>query len=172
MQQENTSDALQHPPSFDQMVGLIKKLFTDYLEDVMKTPPSEISKAWERYKTLNHLYQDEALPPAGCEWVKCSDWLPGYKNSVKWRVSGSDVVRNATLEALLRDRNFYFKSWEWYDESPAPAAGREEEAVGLIKYIRENYKPSKEVWKDKFGIALLSDEGIFSMFIQQKEGKV
>jgi hypothetical protein len=110
--------------------------------------------------------------PAGCEWVKCSDWLPGYKNSVKWRVSGSDVVRNATLEALLRDRNFYFKSWEWYDESPAPAAGREEEAVGLIKYIRENYKPSKEVWKDKFGIALLSDEGIFSMFIQQKEGKV
>jgi hypothetical protein len=80
----------------------------------------------------------EARHPAGCEWVKCSDRLPGYKNSVKWRVSGSDVVRNATLEALLRDRNFYFKSWEWLDESPAPAAGREEEAVAFHEWAINN----------------------------------
>lgn len=51
------------------------------------------------------------------------------------------------------------------DES---AAGREIDAVDLIEYIRNNYKPSKEVWQDKFGIALLSDEGVLSMYKQQK----
>jgi len=53
------SDARQAPPSFDEMVELIKKLFVDYLEDVLKSPPHEIEKAWQRYKCLNHLYQDE-----------------------------------------------------------------------------------------------------------------
>jgi hypothetical protein len=53
------SDALQHTPSFKEMVGLIEKLFKDYLEDVLKSSPEEIKKSWTRYKTLNHLYQDE-----------------------------------------------------------------------------------------------------------------
>lgn len=52
------SDARQTPPSFDEMVELIKKLFTDYLEDVIKSKPSEIAKSWERYKVLNHLYKN------------------------------------------------------------------------------------------------------------------
>ena len=56
------SDARPAPPSFDEMVELIKKLFTDYLEDIVRPKmftDNEIEKSWERYKTLNHLYQDE-----------------------------------------------------------------------------------------------------------------
>jgi hypothetical protein len=84
--ENNTSDALQHPPSFEQMVGLIKKLFTDYLEDVMKTPPSEIGKAWERYKTLNHLYQQPKGPMPHLDEPLISDdelkaWEEGEKGT-------------------------------------------------------------------------------------------
>jgi hypothetical protein len=61
MQQEKKyeSDARATPPSFGEMVEMIKKLFTDYLEDVIKAKPSEITESWERYKTLNHLFQEE-----------------------------------------------------------------------------------------------------------------
>lgn len=61
MQQEKKyeSDARATPPSFGEMVEMIKKLFTDYLEDVIKAKPSEITKSWERYNTLNHLFQEE-----------------------------------------------------------------------------------------------------------------
>jgi hypothetical protein len=57
---ETQSDALQHSPSFDQMVAMIEKLFKDYLTDVRKNAITHesIEKAWQRYKTLNHLYQD------------------------------------------------------------------------------------------------------------------
>src|SRR5688572_25775311 len=70
MQTKQTSDARPTPPSFDELVELIKKLFIDYLEDVIKSPPSEIAKSWERYKVLNHLWQDEgALTIADYEEV-------------------------------------------------------------------------------------------------------
>lgn len=59
------SDARQTPPNFDEMVELIKKLFTDYLEDVLNSTPTEIEKSWERYKCLNHLYQAEPAMPNG-----------------------------------------------------------------------------------------------------------
>lgn len=55
------NDARPTPPSFDELVELIKKLFTDYLEDYLKTKPTEIAKSWERYKVLNHLWQDEEI---------------------------------------------------------------------------------------------------------------
>jgi hypothetical protein len=63
------SDARQTPPSFDEMTSLIKKLFTDYLEDVLKSSPEEIEKAWVRYKTLNHLYREDQTM-TGAVWVK------------------------------------------------------------------------------------------------------
>jgi hypothetical protein len=163
MQQENTSDALQHPPSFNEMVGFIKKLFTDYLEDVMKTPPSEISKAWERYKTLNHLYQDEAQHAAECEWVKASERLPGWGKSVRWRLDGIERKACDVFYMANGESPACIPNYEWYDEFPSKEGNKERE-VALIQYIRENYKPSKEVWKDKFGIALLSDEGVLNKF--------
>lgn len=52
------SDALASHPNFDQLVSMIKKLFYDYQEDVLKASKDRIDKAWERYKTLNHLFLD------------------------------------------------------------------------------------------------------------------
>jgi len=51
------SDALASHPNFNQLVSMIKKLFYDYQEDVLKASTDRIDKAWERYKTLNHLFQ-------------------------------------------------------------------------------------------------------------------
>lgn len=64
------SDARKTQPSFDELVEIIKKLFTDYLEDVIKSKPSEIEKSWQRYKVLNHLHKSKDQPVI----------LPGYQN--------------------------------------------------------------------------------------------
>lgn len=58
------------------------------------------------------------------------------------------------------------KRWGKYK---TPAAAREEDAVLLIKYIRENYKKRKDGWTDNFNIARLTDQGIYELFKQQKE---
>lgn len=87
MQQEKKyeSDARETPPSFDELVDMIKKLFVDYLEDVLKSPPSETEKSWERYKTLNHLYKP-AQHPGSIGWVKASEFKIVYGTNyyAKW----------------------------------------------------------------------------------------
>lgn len=120
------SDALQHPPSFEQMVVLIEKLFKDYLQDIAKKAftPEEIGKAWERYKTLNHLYR--LSPHPGPTWIKASDRLPGYETPVKWRDGNNHSHATDGKIPLIHMAKPFLTGWEWYDES-GTAAGREEE---------------------------------------------
>lgn len=59
----NNSDAAVFPPSFDEMVGLLEKLFKDGLEMTKAFTTEEIEAGWVRYKTLNHLYKDEQITP-------------------------------------------------------------------------------------------------------------
>lgn len=124
------SDARTTPPSFDEMVGLIKKMYSDYLEDVLKSKPEEIEKSWERYKTLNHLWRDEAQLGT---WVKASDRLPGYETPVKWR-DGNDHshVTNGKIPLIHMAKPF-LTGWEWYDEGTA--AGREEDGNEFVKIL-------------------------------------
>lgn len=49
-------------------------------------------------------------------------------------------------------------------------AGMEEDAIALIKHIRENYKRRNVEWTDNFGIATLTDQGIYELF-KQKTGR-
>lgn len=109
------SDARQTPPSFDEMVEMIKKLFTDYLEDHVKSKPSEITKSWERYRALNHLWQDGQQPVP--RWVKSSERLPGWNIPVKWRLGhGPETSRKIALSEMTDNSNEILK-WQWYDES-------------------------------------------------------
>lgn len=154
------SDALQHAPSFDEMVGLIEKLFKDYLEDVIKSKPSEIGKSWERYKTLNHLWQDEkqpGLPPLSepiltdkdmkdwegnkgqqrLVWVKATTKLP-MPGKITWRwldkaeaYSGYDEKRGFVYGTGGASVDpTYYSEIEWLDET-APAT-REDDAVDVL----------------------------------------
>lgn len=61
------TDARSQAPTFDEMVAMIEKLFKDYLKDIRKNvlTDEQIEERWQRYKTLNHLYQDEQPKPAG-----------------------------------------------------------------------------------------------------------
>lgn len=99
----------------------------------------------------------------GAVWVKASERLPD-----SWLLKCVRFIHTKqTLidpERWLSENKSAIEVVEWLDESAGEC-----DAVELIQYIRENYKPSKEVWKDKFGIALLSDEGVLSMYKQQKE---
>jgi uncharacterized protein DUF551 len=77
------SDARTTPPSFDELVGLIKKLFKDSLEITKAFTVDEIESGWQRYKTLNHLYQDgvaatEAVSKGSdaVEWISVDERLP------------------------------------------------------------------------------------------------
>ncbi len=109
------SDAIQRPPTFEELVGLIKKLYFDYLEDVLKNTPEERERSWKRYETLNHLYQDEQQ---NAIWIKCSDRLPGYTTPVKWR-DGKDHSHATTDKIPLIDMaKPFLTSWEWLDEHP------------------------------------------------------
>lgn len=108
MQHENISDALQRPPSFDEMVEMIKKLFTDYLEDVIKAKPSEIAKSWERYKTLNHLFQEEQPNKAAIGVNEDEDQL-------KFSLERGDLwkIRALAAELALEEK----KGAEWVKAS-------------------------------------------------------
>jgi hypothetical protein len=104
-----------------------------------------------------------AQHPAGCEWVKASERLPGWGKSVRWRLDGIERKACDVFYMANGESPACIPNYEWYDEFPSKEGNKERE-VALIQYIRENYKPSKEVWKDKFGIALLSDEGVLNKF--------
>lgn len=134
------SDALQHAPSFNEMVGLIEKLFKDYLQDIRPkmVTSEEIDKAWERYKTLNHLWQDEPQP--GAVWVKA--------NKFKYEL---EVVYHAKYDDNNKGAGYFNEEYEggnhvfiWQDgadtfqnsfhrllilDESGTAAGREEDAV-------------------------------------------
>lgn len=158
------SDALQHAPSFDEMVGLIKKLFTDYLQDVLKSSPEEIEKAWMRYKTLNHLYQD--IPQPRAVWVKAN-----AEDRTRWGMHAARYINDNdglkyTGAAFVEHHSITFYSHILgelkfgkhqldlvnlflLDES-GTAAGREEDGVSMMYWaftnIREWDKDSKQVY--------------------------
>jgi hypothetical protein len=101
--------------------------------------------------------------------VKASDRLPGLKTPVKWRQGGIEMKANPVWYMVLDTNAEYLSECEWLDEGAGEKEGIDLPA--FVQYIRENYKPSKEAWKDKYGIALLSDEGIINMYISKKEVK-
>lgn len=74
------TDARSQAPTFDEMVAMIEKLFKDYLKDIRKNvlTDEQIEEGWQRYKTLNHLYQDEQPKPAGA--VCDPDFIEFIKN--------------------------------------------------------------------------------------------
>jgi hypothetical protein len=60
-----------------------------------------------------------AQHPAGCEWVKCSDRLPGHKKRVKWRDGDNPAHVTDGEISLFEMEKPYLDGWEWYDESPS-----------------------------------------------------
>jgi len=125
VKEELDSDARQTPPSFDEMVGLIKKLFTDYLEDVVKSKPSEIAKSWERYKVLNHLYQNERVCQTGPRWVMANERLPEPFKVVpcKYTPDSPDPRKDTELHwGFVSKEGVWSRLWqnhqvEWLDET-------------------------------------------------------
>lgn len=103
------SDALQHAPSFDDMVGLIKKLFTDYLQDIRPkmVTPEEIDKAWERYKTLNHLWRDEVVDTISVLPKSCQD---GY-------TEGWDACKKAYDQQGAAHRSQILQEYKQYKDN-------------------------------------------------------
>jgi hypothetical protein len=53
-------------PDFNGMVALIEKNFKNYLQSTKAFTDKEIEDGWQRYKALNHLYQNEPAtqPPS------------------------------------------------------------------------------------------------------------
>lgn len=140
------SDALQHPPSFDEMVGLIEKLFKDYLEDVLKSNPEEIEKSWIRYKTLNHLWQDDQ-PQPGAGWVKASEFKKQQNIHYCGRTKTPQGVIYATIywnHKWERFVNFSIEGrveFEILDESgAAPSGERESDALMFAEWCAVNYQ--------------------------------
>lgn len=93
-----------------------------------------------------------------------------YEEALKWYADeGNYFGDNGDLATAWKN-----KMPKKANEALSEGGGEKEpnkqiDPVELVKYIRENYKPSREVWEDNFGIALLSDEGIVSMFNQKKD---
>jgi len=91
-------------PSFDDLVALIEKNFKDYLRRSQAFTDAEIEDGWERYKAINHLYQDE-LKAQSAVWVKAETkpehnvgvlvFIPGEDNHITsgmWDVSNEWVL--------------------------------------------------------------------------------
>jgi hypothetical protein len=55
--------------------------------------------------------------PAGCEWVKCSDRLPGHKKRVKWRDGDNPAHVTDGEISLFEMEKPNLEGWEWYEES-------------------------------------------------------
>lgn len=94
------SDARTTPPSFEEMVGLIEKLFKDFLQSQKCFTDDEIEEGWRRYKTLNHLYQD-SQPPAvkGVVWYNVND-RPLITKHDNGRWSATDAGSNDFIAAV------------------------------------------------------------------------
>jgi hypothetical protein len=114
--ESKTSDALQQPPSFDDMVGLIKKLFTDYLTDIQKNAftAEEIEKAWERYKILNHLYQDESPSTEGnkereIDGLRLLRWI----SDMEWGSAGGGEFINHKSGRIIKEQTLLKEFNEW-----------------------------------------------------------
>jgi hypothetical protein len=169
------SDARQTPPSFNEMIGLIKKLFTDYLEDVVKSKPDEIEKAWERYKTLNHLYQDNRTT-TGAVWVKAPDFnhqpnVAYHAKDSKFKGAGTfDKYNNfrwgdGSVTAALDQDNLFI-----LDESPS----KEREAVDpdelwdeFSEYIANDIDSCQEV----AGSSVMTKQGFKKMMEKIQQAK-
>jgi hypothetical protein len=69
---------------------------------------------------------------AGCEWVKCSDRLPGHKRRVRWR-DGNDHYNVTKGEISLFEMDKpNLEGWEWYDESPSKEGKPKNEFVEIL----------------------------------------
>ena len=148
------SDARAQAPIFDEIVGLIEKLFKDSLEMTKAFTAEEIEQGWQRYKTLNHLYQDE-IPQQGSVWVKASDRLPGCERAVRWRHAVTKVERaNETFIELYQLRPASFGVFEWLDESGQSKEGdtkinREWINNALVEFaLSYNRRPNKDIAND------------------------
>jgi hypothetical protein len=91
------SDASICSPTFDEMVGLIEKMFKESLEITKAFTADEIESEWQRYKILNHLYKAEqptsntqlpaeVLPKEWLEEIRASatQYLQGLKFPHDW----------------------------------------------------------------------------------------
>lgn len=116
--------------------------------------------------------------PAGAVWVKAAERQPQNSDLVHLQYGTGHTNFKLTgyyepSENKWHRQDTGLLDWapglEWLDESGTPAAAREEDAVLLIKYIRENYKKRKDGWTDNFNIARVTDQGIYELFKQQKE---
>lgn len=146
------SDALQHPPSFEQMVGLIEKLFKDYLQDIRPkmVTSEEIDKAWQRYKTLNHLWQDDQPQPGAVSATieygveKFEGWYAWFRIGVqKFRLQ--DATDKEHAEWYVKMLHIAFANL-----GGTAVAGREEDnAVAFAEWLYENFKgydPIADKW--------------------------
>lgn len=65
MSENNFNDIAirEQTPTFDQLVSIIEKNFKEYLRQSRAFTDEEIENNWQRYKTLNHLWQDNTTIP-------------------------------------------------------------------------------------------------------------
>lgn len=150
------SDALQYGPSFKEMVNLIERLFKDSLEMTKAFTHDEIENGWQRYKTLNHLYQDDNSRQRPV-WVKASN--PDIKNGeyvAKYKAPGIKLKHDFVGMAFVDDQFVHFVcpchyDLKWargheelqyaqiLDESGTAPSGEREVAFAFTEWVNANF---------------------------------
>lgn len=118
-----------------------------------------------------------AQHPAGCEWVKASERLPGLKTAVKWRVDGIEMKAKA-LWYMVHDTNSeYLSNCEWYDESPSEPEQKEAVEFAQVLEAMEWVKMSNwgfargigwQVYGDPNPSKYLTTAQLYEQYLQQK----
>lgn len=158
-------------PTFYELVAIIEKNFRAAMLQSRAFTSDEIEAGWQRYKRLNHLWQDEQ-PQQSEVWVKATERLPGVRTEVKWRIDGKEWEMKETPLGMWYNKPNDFNKYEWLDESGTAAAGREEsDAVKFAEWVRETYQPDEfSLWIDHAGNQYTTAE-LYTKFKQQKINK-
>jgi hypothetical protein len=137
MQQEkkyNDMAPKDQAPTFDDLVRIIEKNFKGGLFQSRAFTEYEVNEEWIKFKTLNHLYQDETKHPSTAIWVKASEF--------KFEVG---VSYNAKDEKS-RGAGFFHKNgaFLWGDGSITHPRDQDD-----LLILDENESPSKEGNKER-----------------------
>lgn len=140
-----------------------------------------LENGWLDVQWLDESGTAPAVTPTFWDVAKAFKWAAEYRDEIggqltlyndQWTLISEDEDGNENDTKDLTPGNvaeLYCLQNGFNKENEGTAAGKEEDTVALIKFIRLNYRRRKDVWTDNFNIAKLTDEGILGLFKQQKE---
>lgn len=153
------------------IVDLLNSTYPNFTVDRGNEAALDAENKWLRQEL-----EELRNAPTGPRWVRAVDFKhevgmayhakdSRFKGAGIFNVDGHFKWGDGTI-TFQRDQGDLFI----LDDSPE----QQSDAVELIKYIRENYKKRKDMWTDNFGIATLTDEGVYELYKQNltrgKEG--